>query len=209
MMLVISIVFFDPGTLKSEAQILPPPNGAEHFHFGFKETVSDVLWLSFIQNSFQCSKYKDPNKERCPNRWGYRTLKTASLLSPKFRALYEYGAVKLAVLLDDSDGAADLFETGLEEVGDSWIIAFRAAYLYLEELEDYNKAGELLEKTEKLGGPFWTRSLASRMYKKSGQLELSYSILEDLYESADEGPWKEDLLKRMQSIAQKLRSNSL
>ncbi len=166
-----------------------------------------MFWLGFIQSAFDCSKYKDPNGENCPYRWGYKTLNTASILAPKFEALYKFGAVKLTVLLDDHEGAAELFERGLGYIKDSWILNYRAAYLYLEELKNFNRAGELLEKAAALGAPFWTKSLASRMYDKSGQLELSYRVLEDLHREASEGVWRDDLAGRMAKIAEKLRAS--
>lgn len=203
-------LFLNPtDDLKENAKVLPPPAGIEYFHFGFKDSFADLFWLGFIQNAFDCSKYKDPNGERCPYRWGYTVLNTASILAPKFEALYKFGAVKLTVLLDDHEGSAILFERGLLEIKDSWIINFRAAYLYLEELKNYPRAGELLERAADLGAPFWARSLASRMYDQSGQLELSFRILEDLHRKAEEGPWKEDLSKRMAVIAEKLRSEGV
>lgn len=194
--------------LKRDAKILPPPEGIQNFHFGFQENFADLFWLNFIQSAFDCSKYKDPNNVRCPHDWGFKTLNTASLLAPRFGALYEFGAVKLTVLLDDHKGAAELFERGLAHIKGNWKLSYRAAYVYLQELKNYNRAGQLLEKSADEGAPFWTRSLASRMYKKSGRLELSYRVLEDLYRQAEEGPWKEDLGKRMAKTAEKLRTSA-
>ncbi|MGH1467699.1 MAG: hypothetical protein ACRBBP_02320 [Bdellovibrionales bacterium] len=203
-----SAFFLDPAAdLKEKVKILPPPEGVEYFHFGFKDSFADMFWLGFIQSAFDCSKYKDPNKEYCPYRWGYKTLNTASILAPKFEALYKFGAVKLTVLLDDHEGAAELFERGLSYITDSWVLNYRAAYLYLQELKDFNRAGKLLENAAVLGAPFWTRSLASRMYNKSGQLELGYRILEDLHRESPEGPWRTDLEERMAKIAEKLRAS--
>lgn len=203
-----STIFLNPAKdLKEKAKVLPPPEGVEYFHFGFQDSFADLFWLGFIQNAFDCSKYRDPNHEVCPYRWGYKTLSVASMLAPRFEALYKFGAVKLTVLLDDHTGAAELFERGLSYIHDSWLINYRAAYLYLQELKDFDRAGKLLENAADLGAPFWTRSLASRMYDKSGQLELSYRILEDLHREAAEGPWREDLEKRMSVIANKLRAS--
>ncbi len=206
----VCVLFLNPlKDFKKNTKILPPPKGVEYFHFGFKDNVADFFWLSFIQNAFDCSKYKDPEHRYCPNRWGYRTLNAASILAPKFKALYEFGAVKLTVLLDDHKGAVELFERGLAHIKDSWIINYRAAYLYLEELKDFKRAGQLLEQAAALGAPFWTRSLASRMYYKSGQLELSYRVLKDLYKEASDGFWKDDLRGRMFQIDKKLRDSKV
>lgn len=202
-----ALVFLDPAKeLKEEVKILPPPSGVENLHFGFKESMADLVWLDFIQHSFDCSKYKDPEGEHCPKRWGYKTLKTASLLAPKLKALYKFGAVKLSVLLDDHEGAADLFEVGLKQYSDDWVLNYRAAYLYLEEIKNPDKAASLMIKAADSGAPFWTRSLASRLYDQSGRTELSVRILEDLYKNADEGPWKEDLASRISVLMKKLES---
>ena len=207
--LVVLIFKLDPNKdLKTEGKVLPPPKGIENVHFGFKEAAADLFWLDFIQHNFECSKYKDPNEEHCPQRWGYETLKSASLLAPKLKALYKFGAVQLSVLLDDHEGAADLFEQGLREYSDDWIINYRAAYLYLEEIKDTEKAAHLMLKAADAGAPFLARSLASRLYDDSGRLELSLRILEDLHQKAAEGPWRRDLESRMQIIVQKIRSNA-
>lgn len=194
--------------IKSQGKVLPPPVGVEKVHFGFKEAAADLLWLDFIQHDFECSKYQDPHGEHCPQRWGYKTLKAASLLAPKLRALYKYGAVQLSVLLDDHAGAADLFDTGLKEYKDDWIINYRAAYLYIEEIKNPEKAADLMLKAADAGAPFWVRSLASRLYDESGRLELSLRTLEDLHQKASEGPWKQELESRMTLIAQKMRTQS-
>lgn len=208
-LLVVLIFKLDPNKeLKTQGKILPPPKGVENVHFGFKEAAADLFWLDFIQHNFECSKYKDPDEKHCPQRWGYETLKSASLLAPKLKALYKFGAVQLSVLLDDHEGAADLFDQGLKEYSDDWIINYRAAYLYLEEIKDKEKAAHLMLKAAESGAPFWARSLASRLYDDSGRLELSLRILEDLHQKASEGPWKKDLESRMHIIAQKIRSGS-
>gem|GEM_PF-1928135 len=201
-----AVVFLDPQKeIKEEVKILPPPSGVENLHFGFKESMADLLWLDFIQHAFDCSEYKDPEGEHCPERWGYKTLKTASVLAPKLKALYKFGAVKLSVLLNDHEGAADLFEIGLKEYDDDWVLSYRAAYLYLEEINNPEKAAKLMMQAADSGAPFWTRSLASRLYDKSGKLELSIRVLEDMHQSAEEGPWKKDLASRISVLAQKLK----
>ena len=200
-----AVIFLDPqNEIKEEVKVLPPPSGVENLHFGFKESMADLLWLDFIQHAYDCSKYKDPHGVHCPERWGYKTLKTASLLDPRLKAVYKFGAVQLSVLLDDHEGAADLFDTGLNEFSDDWILNYRAAYLYLEVIKNPEKAADLMMKAADSGAPFWTRSLASRMYDQSGKIELSIRVLEDLYKNADEGLWKEDLASRIGVLTERL-----
>lgn len=203
------IGFLNPSSdLKKNVKVLPPPDHLEKFHFGFKENMADLLWLDFIQRAYDCSKYEDPKGEHCPLRWGYKVLNTASKLAPKFEVLYVHGAVQLTVLLDDHLGAKEVFERGLQHFKDNWLINYRAAYLYLEELHDNERAAELMDHAAKVGAPFWTRSLASKLYDREGRWEMSYRILSELYEEAEEGPWKEELAERLKKIVQKIKQNS-
>jgi len=195
--------------IKEQVKVLPPPAGLEKLHFGFQDAVADVLWLDFIQHAYDCSKYKDPNGKHCPERWGFQTLKTASLLAPRLKVLYEYGAVQLSVLLDDHRGAAQLFDRGLKEFSGDWAMHYRAAFLYIEEIKNTAKAADLMLKASNLGAPYWTKSLASRLFDQSGQIELSLRVLEELHQNTKAGPWKDELASRIGELAQKYRNLSL
>lgn len=190
--------FLNPSKdIKDYVFIGAPPEEVEYFHFGFKETLADLFWLQFIQHAFDCSKYKDPKGEHCSPRWGYKVLKAASRLSPGFEVLYVHGASQLSVLLNDSKGAAEIFEKGLQHIQKSWLIPYRAAYVYMEELKENARAAELMNLAAQKGAPFWARSLASKLYGKEGRWELTLQILSELYTEAEEGAWKRDLQKRI------------
>lgn len=205
---LLAISQFNPTKdLAKNDKILPPPEGLEYFHLGFADVASDLLWLGFIQHSFDCSKYKDEKGERCPYRWGYKTLNEASKLSPKSQALYKHGAVKLSVLLEDHQGASEIFERGLGRYPKDWLVNYRAAYLYMEELKEPERAAQLLEVAAANGAPYWTRSLASRLYNESGQLELSYRILLGLYKESKPGKWRESLEKRLALLQEKIKQS--
>lgn len=185
-------------------KVLPPPDGVEYTHFGFRNAFADLLWLQFIQRSWDCSKYKDPNGQHCPHRWGYRTLKASSILDSRFMAIYLFGATKLTVLLDDHEGAADLYDMGLSYYPNDWKLNYNASYIYIEELKDNERAAFLLNRASENGAPEWTRSLASRLYKKSGKLELSFRLLKSLYEDVEAENWKAELEKRLQELAKEI-----
>ena len=196
-----------PSTDKVVAKHLPPYSTLDQSHFGFNLVLADLLWLDYIQHAYECSKYVNDGKN-CSQRWGYLTLNEATELDPKFEELYYHGAVKLSVILDDHVGAGELFDRGVEHNKDSWLIYYRAAYVNLLELDQPKKAADYLLKSSTLGAPFWTKSLASKLYTKSGETELGFRLLSELYDEAEEGPWKEDLEKRLKVAAETLRKNS-
>lgn len=205
---VLGVFFFRPHTgVNNNVKHLPPSENLSLTHFGFRLIMADYLWLEYIQFAFDCSKYVKEGRG-CTQRWGFKTLDEATELDPKFQELYYHGAVKLSVLLDDHIGAGELFERGVKFNKDSWLIHYRAAYVNMTELDRPKKAADYMLKASELGAPFWTKSLASKLYNKSGEIELGYRLLSELYEEAEEGPWKEDLEKRLNIAAKELRKNS-
>jgi len=196
---ILGLYFFKPNVSESKAKHLPPPSTMNQTHFGFNLVLSDLLWLDFIQRSFDCSRYENP--DNCASRWPYKVLNEASELDPKFLVLYLHGAVHLSVINDDHEGAAALFERAFENINDNWILYYRAAYLNMIELDKQDKAADYLVKAGSLGAPDWTKSLASKIYTKLGRLELSYRTLKDLYEDTEEGPWREELKGRLEKLA--------
>lgn len=202
-LILLGLYFFKPDLQESKSKHLPPPETLSETHFGFNLVLSDLLWLDFIQRSFDCSRYKNP--DNCVNRWPYKVLNEASQLDPKFVVLYLHGAVHLSVINDDHEGAAALFERAFEHINDNWVLYYRAAYLNMVELDNQGTAAHYLLKAADLGAPDWTRSLASKVYTKIGRVELSYRTLKDLYDRMEESPWKEEIGERLEKLALQAR----
>jgi hypothetical protein len=69
-----------------------------------------------------------------------------------------------------------------------WKIAYRAAYHYIYEVKNKDRAAELLVIAGKNGAPAWVFSLATKMFNESGKRELGEALLKELEESGtDEG----------------------
>lgn len=192
----------------SKAKILPPPEGMELVHFGFEQVIADSLWLTYIQNNWDCSRYKDPDHTRCPERWGYKVLKSASNIDPRFLELHIHGPTKLTIIQDDNEGAEELFLAGLKHYPKNWVINYRLAYLYIEEFKDDERAATHLEIAANNGAPAWSKSLASRLYSKAGKKELSFTVLKELYDQTEEVEEKRKLEKRLMTLAAELRQIS-
>ena len=202
--LILGLYFVKPKLGDSEAKHLPPPSTLDKTHFGFNLIMADLLWLEFIQNSWECSSYGDMGK--CAKRWPYKVLDEASQLDPKFLVLYLYGAVHLSVINDDHKGAAALFNKAFENIDDNWVLYYRAAYIHMVELNNNNIAASYLVRASDLGAPTWTRSLASKLYTKVGKIELSYRTLKALYEEVEDGPWRDEIKVRLDDLALQVRA---
>ncbi len=176
--------------------LAPPPEHIEHFHFGFRESMADSLWLRWIQDNDSCQTYlaparpllvvqedKDdvlitnPRHKICDQSWGFKMLDAVTRLAPKFLMPYIAGAITLSVVVEDYQGASIIFERGLNEYPKDWSLLYRAAYHFLYDRKDYPKAASLLERSAANGAPQWVHSLAARIYSRAGQLELGLESL--------------------------------
>jgi hypothetical protein len=189
---------------KNEKFLAPPPEHLEYFHFGFRESIADSLWLRWIQDSDFCQTYSGrvetnrplerdsgdvhsdengrlsyvPRHKKCDQSWGFKMLDAASRLAPKFKMIYSAGAPALSILVEDYAGSTVIYERGIKEYPNDWIILYRASYHFQYDLNDLPKAADLLNRAGELGAPAWLKSLASRLYTVSGQVELGLTTLE-------------------------------
>jgi tetratricopeptide (TPR) repeat protein len=186
--------------------LVPPPEHIELFHFGFADMVADSLWLRWIQDNDYCQTYagmvpahpisgtttgdfRNPRHKFCDNSWSYKMLDAVTLLAPKFRMPYFAGAVTLSVLVEDYEGAKKIFDRGVENFPDDWMILYRASYHYLFDRQDLTTAASLLVRAQKSpGAPYWLALLGARLYTKAGQLELGLQTLESYRKTMKDNP---------------------
>jgi hypothetical protein len=170
----------------------------EYFHFGFKESVADSLWLRWIQDNDYCQTYiapvqklkaeptnindltQNPRFKICDNSWSFKMLDAVTRLDPRFKMPYEAGGITLSVMVEDFTGAKTIFDRGVENYPNDWLILYRAAYHYQFDQKDVKKAAELLERAADHGGQPWFKLLAAKLYSKTGQAELGITTLEGL-----------------------------
>lgn len=138
-------------------------------------------------------------KKNCDLSWPFFMMDAATNLSPQFRMVYISGGVTLSVLVEDFEGAGRLFDKGLKNVKD-WSLTYRAAYHYLYDRQDYQKAADLMQLAADYGAPSWVRSLAARLYTLSGQAELAASILIRQLEDTDNPKAAEELKARIEVL---------
>ncbi len=102
-------------------------------------------------------------------------------------------------MLDDDYGAKVIFDRGLEAYPDDWVINYRAGYHYLIELGEDQRAADLLNQAADNGAPFWTKSLAARLYERSGSFEVSEALIASMIASTTSIEWKRSLNERLEA----------
>ncbi|MCB0413071.1 MAG: tetratricopeptide repeat protein [Bdellovibrionales bacterium] len=146
----------------------------------------------------------------CDKSWSFMLLDAVTKLSPKFRMPYAVGATTLSVLTFDVEGASIIFDRGVKNFPTDWPILYRAAYHFLYELNDYEKAAELYSRAKVHGAPYWAQSLASRLYDKAGRYDLAIVTLQKYYEDIKEGdPEMKKLVEKRIDIIKRKRDASL
>lgn len=181
-------------------ELVALPRGIERFAFGAREVIADLGWLRSIQDFDYCEKKEAAHLCR-GNGWLARMLDVVTDLSPKFRAPYASGGMALSIIISDRAGATSLFEKGLAQYPDDWIISYKAAYHFLYEENDPARAAQLMENAAKHGAPGWVYSLAGRLYTRAGKRELALRLLEELRANPAIAP------EALERLADRVREN--
>ncbi len=171
-----------PEVFTAKAKLIPPPAQLKYFNFGYRETLSDSLWLRVLQDMEACDEAIDVTKgitKKCNRGWTFQMLDLITDVTPLFRAPYIFGATTLSVLVEDGPGASQIFEKGLVQFPKDWSLQYRAAYHYMSEDKNLPRAAELLILAGDNGAPNWVYSLAGKLYSEAGQAYLAKSVLED------------------------------
>lgn len=195
--------------VESKDYLVPPPQQIERLAFGFSALIADSLWIRWIQNDDTCQTYgeiqqrpvppsesannflKNPRHKICDFSWSYQMLDAVTRLQPLYKIAYTSGLMILVIMVEDYKGATILYNRALKEFPDDWIINYQAAFHFLGDDEDIPRAAQLLVHASEHGGMDWFRSLAARLYTRSGQLDLGISTLESYLKTlTDDGERK-------------------
>jgi len=198
-----SHVYSSKGLLNKPRDLIAPPAGLEHFTFGHKDVTADFFWVRAIQDFDYCDQLIAKNL--CIGKgWLFNMLNTITELSPKFRMPYATGAVALSVMVSDIEGAARIFDRGVENFPNDWPVLYRAAYHYLYEVKDKKRAADLFIRAGRNGAPAWVFSLAGGLYNESNERAAAEAVLAEMIKSEVDPA----IVKRLQEKLQSLRDNS-
>lgn len=196
----------------SREPLIYPPSFIRHTSFGYDGALADSLWLRTIQDFDFCgqereqkegglvSEEEEKRSHRCQRGWSYYMLDAISELDPRFKIVYTNGATYLSIIVDDIQGATDIYEKGLKVYPEDWILLYRAAYHKLYEEQDVEKAAELFHRAGLHGAPDWVHLLSARLYSEIGQVEIGLATLMDFLGETPFEEWPVAAQERWNSL---------
>jgi len=196
---------------------IAPPQQMRHFHLGYSENIADSMWLRVVQDLHICervpggvphteerAKLKEqgllPDEPACKKGWVFRMLDFITEIAPRFRMPYVAGATSLSILVDDREGATAIFEKGMKQFPEDWSLAYRAAYHYLYEVKDNEKAAKAMLIAAQNGGPPWLFALAGKIFSEQGRAQIAKDVLEDALSRNPKGFGVERVKQRLREI---------
>lgn len=215
--------------VKNQRFIYPPPS-IKYFTLGYSDFMASSLWLRLSQDFLYCEKGRLSSEDitptsseqkdkvvailqrklkpsKCHKGWVYQMLKAITTLQPKFEVAYTVGATLLSVITDDREGARLLFEKGLDQFPTNWELNFRAGYHYLWEIQNPQRAAELLKRAVENGAPQWVAALSANLYSKLGQAHLAKMIILDALEKKPDVVSQERLQYRLKQVNEIIKKN--
>ena len=148
---------------------------------------------------------REVKPSKCHKGWVYSMMDVITNVQPRFKLAYESGAQFLAIAVDDREGARLIFEKGLKLYPNNWKLNFDAAYLYLWELKDAERASELLYQAMKNGGPEYLPSLVASIYSEIGQAQFARHLLMDSLQKELHPGVRDRLLERLKEVDKVLK----
>lgn len=201
-LILYSQIYALKGLLDRPRDLISPPPGIERFTFGHRDVIADFFWVRAIQDFDYCDQ--QIAKNLCVGKgWLYRMLNSITELSPKFRMPYATGAVALSVMVSDIEGAAQIFDKGIENFPNDWPILYRAAYHNLYEVKDKKRAAELFIRAGRNGAPPWVFSLAGGLYNEIDERATAEAILQEMINTEVDPT----IIKRLEEKLSNLREN--
>ncbi|MEY4615185.1 MAG: hypothetical protein RJB66_145 [Pseudomonadota bacterium] len=188
----------------SYVYFVSPSRQLEHFTFGYRELVADMMWLRAIQDLDQCDQ-KLAEGENCNNSWAYKMVDKITDLSPRFRIIYATVPVMLSVTVNDQKGAIQLLEKGIKNFPNDWPILYKGGYLFLFEQGDKLKAAEYFLRAQQNGAPDWIASLATKLYSEAGRRELAEQLVAEYEEKGFDSSILERMKNHLDEANQKIK----
>lgn len=186
---------------ESDRHFIAPPPLLEHYAFGMRPQMADLLWLRSLQDFDYCENYV--SKNTCKGQsWLYKMIETLTNLDNSYFIAYSVGGLALTIIISDYEGASKIFDKGVALFPKAWTLLFRAGYHALYEEKDFAKASKLFKDAGENGGPPYTLLLADRLKTKQGQLGVSQWILDDLIRRGE----NESLIQRMREKIEEIKN---
>lgn len=168
------------------------------FSIGQKRLIADLLWITTLLESDH-AHYKKNDL----NSWLYLRFNSIINLDPMFVRVYHFGGVYLNMIKNDLYGSEQIFQKGHKLFPNNYHILYNYGFLLAYELKKFSKAIEVYEQllAHSKAPPFIKSLIAKLKYEDSGDLDLAFELLSQMYKTEPDGsPLKQKFKTELYAI---------
>jgi len=166
------------------------------FSFGFRNVLSDVVWLEAVQVV--------GNPKMTPEEYDrlFDLLNVASDFDPKFEIPYLLGGLILGESLPHAGKALQVLEGGKRQHPADWRFPFYMGFTHYFSLGDAVAGGGAMAEAARLpGSPAYLTGLASRMLSEAREPEAAMALLEPIVRQESDPARQAVLERRIREVA--------
>jgi hypothetical protein len=166
------------------------------FAFGFRNFLSDIVWLEAVQVS--------GNKKMLPAHYDRLAvlLDAVANFDPKVRVAYLLGGLVLGESAPHAHAAIRVLERGRDNFPDDWRFPFYIGYTRYFVLGEAAEGGQWMMKASRLkNSPEYLPRLAARMLAEGREPETALSFLKVMIAQESDPSRKEILVRRAVEVA--------
>lgn len=157
---------------------------------GFREFVSDVIWLQIIQATGE----KRVSQEA--GQWISQALDVVTTLDPTFVSAYEIGGIVLCTVVNMPEASNRILEKGMRHNPEVWRLPFLLGINQYFEFGDDARAAEYMTKAAQLpGAPSYVPQVAAGLLVSAKAPQQALELLAKVYEETSD-PNVRTLLER-------------
>ncbi len=165
---------------------LPSGKFVNELSLGYREVVSDVIWLSAVQY------YGDFRKGNHDLRYFHGLIDIVTGLDPQFEFAFVFGALVVSEDAGAFDDGIEILKQGIAHNPTSWQLPFEIAFLNFVNRRDQAMAGRYFELASKMpGAPEYTERFAAFARSRAGDTADSIRLWEEYRERTDNPLLKE------------------
>ena len=177
---------------------LPYHKNVNKFSLGFSEIIGDILYIKAI-NYFGEHYLSDKSYP-----YLYQLLDAATDLSPRFKDVYEFGAIILAFEVDNPELSSQLLKKAIKNNPDYWRFPFYLSFNNFFYLKNFKEAAYYMKEAATLpGSPAYLTGLTARLYSEAGEPETALTFLYQIYENSNDERVREKIKLRIKELMAK------
>ena len=188
---------FSKPNLQKRTDYISPPEQIKYLSFGNSIQYADSFWLRAIQDFEFCDS--PVNEKECHGKsWLFQIIDTVVNLDQNFFEAHYYGALALTIMVNDFEGASAIFDKGVKQFPDNWMILYAAGYHALVEEKNKVKASKLYYQAGIKGAPDWVAMMAGKLAADGGDIDYATKILEGMIEMNQKAAYIDRLKEKLE-----------